>query len=96
MMPSPVFPLELLLMIASHIRDDHGELRYSDFNAFHQVNRALYADLNHTLWKEASQHQVISRHVVDHVMKTKNWARYDFFCELRGIPTYYPTTAARL
>jgi hypothetical protein len=40
-MPPPELPLELLLMIAHHIRYDHGELRYSDFNSFLQVNTAV-------------------------------------------------------
>jgi hypothetical protein len=80
-----VFPLELLLAIASHIIDDHGELRYGDFNAFHQVNRALYANLNGVLWKEAAKHRFL--HVARHARKTKNWARHDFLCEQRGLPT---------
>jgi hypothetical protein len=42
-MLSPELPLELLLMIAHHIRDDHGELRYGDFNSFLQVNRILHS-----------------------------------------------------
>jgi hypothetical protein len=39
-------------MIAGEMRDEDGELHYADFNAFLQVNRALFCSLNLELWKE--------------------------------------------
>jgi hypothetical protein len=45
-MPFPQLPLELLLRIAHHITDVHGELSSADFNTFLQVNRSLYSCLN--------------------------------------------------
>jgi ankyrin repeat protein len=81
-MPPPDFPLELLLMIAHHIRDDDGELRYDDFNSFLQVNRALYACLNRILWEKARMHEVQTRRVFAHLIKTNNLAGLEFFLEL--------------
>jgi hypothetical protein len=97
-MPPPVLPLELLLEIAHHMRDDHseelrlriaqhmeadhGELRYSDFNSFLQVNRALYACLNRMLWKEAAEDRANTRRVFAHLIKTNNLAGFEFFLSL--------------
>jgi ankyrin repeat protein len=81
-MPLPELPLELLLMIAHHIRKPHGELRYGDFNSFLQVNRALYASLNRMLWKEAAKDDVITRRVFTHLIDTNNLAGLEFFLEL--------------
>jgi hypothetical protein len=67
-MPPPEIPLELLLMIAHHIRDDQGELRYGDFNSFLQVNRALHACLNRMLWKEVAEHGASVQRVFTHLM----------------------------
>jgi ankyrin repeat protein len=69
-------------MIASHIRDDDGELRYDDFNAFLQVNRALYACLNCMLWKEAGECEVGNQRVLTHLINTNNLARLEYFLEL--------------
>jgi hypothetical protein len=79
-MPRPELPLELLLMIAHHIRDDPGELRYGDFNSFLQINRALYDCLNRMLWKEAEEHEVGTQRVLTHMIKTNNLAGLEFFC----------------
>jgi hypothetical protein len=38
-------------MMAHKIADAFGELRYGDFNAFRQVNSALYSCLNLTRWQ---------------------------------------------
>jgi ankyrin repeat protein len=81
-MPPPELPLELLLLIAHHIRDDHGELRYGDFHSFLQVNRALHACLNRMLWKEAAEHEVGARRVFTHLIRTNNLTRLNFFLEL--------------
>jgi ankyrin repeat protein len=81
-MAPPDLPLELLLMIAHNIRDDDGELRYDDFNSFLQVNCALYASLNRTLWKEAAEDWVITRRIFTHLIDTNNLARLKFFLEL--------------
>jgi ankyrin repeat protein len=81
-MSSPKLVLELLLMIAHLIRDDHGELRYRDFNSFLQVNRALYACLNRMLWKEAGEHEVSTQRVLTHLIKNNNLAGLEFFLEL--------------
>jgi ankyrin repeat protein len=81
-MPLPKFPLELLLEIAHHIRDDHGELRYDDFNSFVQVNRVLYTCLNCMLWKEAVKHEAVTQHVLLHLIESDNLARLEFFLEL--------------
>jgi ankyrin repeat protein len=81
-MAPPEIPLELLLMIAHHIRDDCGEVRYGDFNSFLQVNRALYACLNHKLWKEAAENEVGTQRALTHLIKTNNLERLEFFLEL--------------
>jgi hypothetical protein len=79
---APELPPELLLMIAHLIRDDHGELRYGDFNSLLQVNRALYACLNRMLWKEAGEHEVGTQRVLTHLIKTNNLASLEIFLEL--------------
>jgi ankyrin repeat protein len=81
-MPLPELPLELLLMIAHLIRDDHGEFRYGDFNSFLQVNRALYTCLNRMLWKEAGAHEFGTQRVLTHLIKTNNPSGLKFFLEL--------------
>jgi ankyrin repeat protein len=81
-MPPPELPLELLLMIAHHIRDDQGELRYGDFNSFLQVNRALHACLNRMLWKEAAEHGTSVQRVFTHLIDTNDLAGLDFFLVL--------------
>jgi hypothetical protein len=78
----PELPLELLLMIARHITNGHGELRYRDFNSFLQVNRALYVCLNRMLWKEAGKHKVDIQRVITHLIKTSNLSGLQFFLEL--------------
>jgi ankyrin repeat protein len=84
-MPYPEIPLELLLMIAHHIRDDQGELRYGDFNAFLQVNRALHDCLNRMLWKEAAEHKFGTQRVLTHLIKSNNPASLEFFLELGAV-----------
>jgi ankyrin repeat protein len=69
-------------MIADHFRDDHGELRYDDFNSFLKVNSALYASLNRTLWREAAKHTDSTRRVFTHLIKTNNLAQLEFFLGL--------------
>jgi ankyrin repeat protein len=81
-MHPPELPLELLLLIAHHIRDDHGNLRYGDFHSFLQVNRALHACLNRMLWKEAAEHEVGARRVFTHLIRTNNLTCLNFFLEL--------------
>jgi hypothetical protein len=81
-MPPPALPLELLMMIALHITDDRGKLRHGDFNAFLQVNRALYDCLNRTLWKEAAKYQADTQRVITHSIGTNNLAALEFFLEL--------------
>jgi hypothetical protein len=80
-MPPPEIPLELLLMIAHHIREDHGELRYGDFNSFVQVNRALYSCLNRMLWKEAVENEVSTQRVLTRLINTDNLKGLSFFLE---------------
>jgi hypothetical protein len=77
-MTAPNIPLELLLMIAHLIRDDHGKLRYGDFNSFLQVNRALSASLNRMLWTEAGEHEVDTQRVLTHLIQTNNLAVSSF------------------
>jgi hypothetical protein len=81
-MPPPKFPLELLLMITHHIRDEHGKIRYGDFNAFLQVNRALHACLNRILWKETGEHEASTQLVFTHLIKTNDLVGLKFFLEL--------------
>jgi hypothetical protein len=81
-MPPPKFPLELLLMIARHIRDDHAELRYGDFNSFLQINRTLYTCLNRMLWEEAREHEVGTQRIFTHLIRTNNLAGLESFLEL--------------
>jgi ankyrin repeat protein len=76
-MAPPEIPLELLLMIAHHTRDD-----CADFNSFLQVNRALYACLNHKLWKEAAENEVGTQRALTHLIKTNNLERLELFLEL--------------
>jgi hypothetical protein len=79
----PELPLELLLMIAHHIRDDHGERRYGDFNSFLQVNRILHACLNRKLWQEAGQHSADTQRVLlTHLIVTNNLAGLSLFLSL--------------
>jgi hypothetical protein len=78
----PELPLELLLMIAHHIRDEHGGLRYGDFNSFLQVNRILHACLNRKLWQEAGQHSADTQRVLTHLIVTNNLAGLSFFLSL--------------
>jgi ankyrin repeat protein len=92
-MTSPELPLELLLMIAHHMRDDDGGLHYGDFNSFLQVNRVLYACLNHQLWKEATEHEVDTQRVLTQLIETNDLARLEFFLELGadvevGLPAF--------
>jgi hypothetical protein len=92
-MPPPALPLELLMMIALHITDDRGKLRHGDFNAFLQVNRALYDCLNRTLWKEAAKYQADTQRVITHSIGTNNLAALEFFLELGadvevGLPAF--------
>jgi hypothetical protein len=77
-MTAPNIPLELLLMIAHLIRDDHGKLRDGDFNSFLQVNRALSASLNRMLWTEAGEHEVDTQRVLTHLIQTNNLAVSSF------------------
>jgi ankyrin repeat protein len=81
-MPPPELPLELLLMIARRIRDDHGELHYGGFNSFLQINRALHRCLNLMLWKEAGKHEIGTQRVLTHLIETNNPAGLKFFLEL--------------
>jgi ankyrin repeat protein len=81
-MQRPQFPLELLLMVANEMRDSSGELRYADFNSFLQVNRALYACLNPTLWRSAGEHYYVRKRVFTHLIRTDNLARLKVFMEL--------------
>jgi ankyrin repeat protein len=81
-MAPPDLPLDLLLMIAHQLRDDHGEFCYGDFNSFLQVNRVLHACLNCNLWKEAVKDKVGTRRALTHLLKTNNLARLEFFLEL--------------
>jgi hypothetical protein len=92
-MPPPELPLELLLMIAYHIRDEDGELRYDDFNSFLQVNSVLYTCLNRKLWEEASEDDVGTQHILTYLIETKNLAGVEFFLEIGadvevGLPAF--------
>jgi ankyrin repeat protein len=80
--PAPKLPLDLLLIIAHHIRDAHGKLRYGDFNSFLQVNRVLHACLNRMLWKEAGKHTAGTQRVYMHLFRTNNLAGLELFLEL--------------
>jgi hypothetical protein len=102
-MPLPKLPLEILFAIAHHMRDDHGELRYGDFNSFLQVNRALHAGLNPMLWKEAGEHKDSTYRALFQLINTNNLARLESFLELgadvdfrfdafAGILIYRPST----
>jgi hypothetical protein len=64
------------------MRNVCGELRYSDFNAFLQVNRALYSCLNPDLWQAASQNCEASEAVFTHLLNTNNLAGLKRFLEL--------------
>jgi ankyrin repeat protein len=64
-------------MIAHHTRADCG-----DFNSFLQVNRALYACLNHQLWKAAAEDEVGTQRALTHLIETNNLEGLEFFLEL--------------
>jgi ankyrin repeat protein len=88
----PTFPLELLLEIAHHIRDCNGELRHKDFNAFLQVNCALYDCLNPILWKSAIGRPVITAQVLTHLIRNNNLALLQHFLQLGAdIETVLPS-----
>jgi ankyrin repeat protein len=76
------FPLDALIMIADHFRDDHGELRYDDFNSFLKINSALYASLNRKLWREAAKHTDSTRRAFTHLIKNNNLTQLEFFLGL--------------
>jgi ankyrin repeat protein len=89
----PRLPLELLLMIANHITDDHGELRCADFNAFLQINRALYSCLNPILWRSATEDSAITAWVLTHLIDGNHLARIQYFLDLgadieTGLPDF--------
>jgi hypothetical protein len=69
-------------MIAHHMRGEHGELRYGDFNSFLQVNRALYACLNPMLWEEAVEHEVGTQRVFTDLIGTNKLAGLEYFHKL--------------
>jgi ankyrin repeat protein len=69
-------------MIAHHITDDHGELRCADFNAFLQVNRALYSCLNPIFWRSATEDSAITARVLTHLIDGNHLARIQHFLEL--------------
>jgi hypothetical protein len=75
-------PLELLLLIGENIRDDDGELRFYDFNSLQQVNSALYASLNHKLWKEAAQDENTTALIFTHLIDGDNLSGVRRFLEL--------------
>jgi hypothetical protein len=81
-MTPPRLPLELLLMIAHHITDDQGERGFADFNAFLQVNRALYSCLNPILWRSATEHSAITTQVLTHLICGNHLPRLQYFLEL--------------
>jgi ankyrin repeat protein len=82
-MPPPKLPLEILLTIGRLLINNKGALRFADFNSFLQVNRALCACLNHTLWREAAlEVSSITERLVTHLIRTNDLARLGFFPEL--------------
>jgi ankyrin repeat protein len=84
-MPLLQIPPEILLMIARFLiedEDDDGELCFADLNSFLQVNRALYACLNRTLWQEAAKSILTTEHVFTHLIHTNDLTRLKFFLEL--------------
>jgi ankyrin repeat protein len=81
-MPPPKLALEILEMIALQIRDDDGELRYTDFNSFLKVNRVLYADLNRTLWREAAESTSGAARVFSHLIRTNDEKGLTLFLQL--------------
>jgi ankyrin repeat protein len=78
-MPPNELALELLLMIAHNIRYASGQLRYGDFNAFLQVNHALYSCLNPTLWQSAAADPSTCARVFARLIRTNN---------LRGVEVF--------
>jgi hypothetical protein len=66
-MPPPKLPLEILLMIARLLTDHKGELCFADFNSFLKINRALYACLNRTFWREAANFDSITDRVLTYL-----------------------------
>jgi ankyrin repeat protein len=90
-MPPPQLPLEILLMIAHLLTDEDGYISLSDFNSFLRVNRALYACLNRTLWREAAEFQDITERVFTHLIHTNDLARLKYFLELDAdVETHLP------
>jgi ankyrin repeat protein len=92
-MPPPKLPLELLLMIAQHITYNNGKLRSADFNAFLQVNRALYSCLNPILWRSATEDSAITARVLTHLIRGNHVQRLQYFLELgadieTGLPDF--------
>jgi ankyrin repeat protein len=81
-MAPPFLALELLLMIADNIRDEHDELRYGDFNSFHQVNHTLYVSLNLKLWKEAAETELGTQRALTHFIKTNDAVGLEAFLTL--------------
>jgi ankyrin repeat protein len=85
-MSIPYIPPEILVQIADNISDEHGNIRYHDFNSFLQVNQTLYKYLNARLWKEAANHPVDTQRVFTHLIKTNNLKALGFFLDLGGDP----------
>jgi hypothetical protein len=74
--------LELLLMIGQEMRDSSGRLLERDFNAFLQVNRALYSNLNPILWQSAAGDASSCVRVFTHLIKVNGLAALERFLSL--------------
>jgi hypothetical protein len=59
-----------------------GECCFADFNAFLQVNRALYCCLNPILWQSATEDPVTTAQVLTHLIRNNNLARLKSFLQI--------------
>jgi ankyrin repeat protein len=71
-------------MIAHNLTNSCGERCFADFNAFLQVNRALYSCLNPIFWQSATKRAATTERVFMHLIRSNNLARLKHFLELGG------------
>jgi ankyrin repeat protein len=81
-MPGPRLPLELLLMVAQHMKDATGDVQYRDLNSFLRVNSVLHECLNPVLWRSATKKTETTARVLTYLINTNNVSGLAFFLEL--------------
>jgi hypothetical protein len=76
------FPMEILELIALQLREDNGELCFSDFNSVLKVNHALYCGLKRTFWEEAAGCEFARQRVFAQLIRTDDLTHLKFFLVL--------------